>query len=272
MKIRENASADYRDSFQMGQSDAIIGILSVSAGNTVSEIGMVLSFLFGDTEKVDMYMAAISTNEIDYEALSGRASNKEAYYQGVKSGSNSMYLIGLAVSAFGSYAAATGGTGFAAGAGASVTGAGALVGVPAMTVSAGVIALGSGVAVSGANISMTSQNSLNQAKGKLNELADQGDSGAEIQAGDKTPRGREYTQHGAQRANERGFDSQKIDSIIDNNYNKRVKEIVNLTGEVTWRYQDKRGNTVITNEWGDKIVTVYSHPEYINGGNYIPKN
>lgn len=176
MKIRENASADYLDSFQMGQSDAIIGILSVSAGNTVSEIGMVLSFLFGDTEKVDMYMAAISTNEIDYEALSGRASDKEAYYQGVKSGSNSMYLIGLAVSAFGSYAAATGGTGFAAGAGASVTGAGALVGVPAMTVSAGVIALGSGVTVSGANISMTSQNSLNQAKGKLNELADQGDS------------------------------------------------------------------------------------------------
>ena len=180
MKIRENASADYRDSFQMGQSDAIIGILSVSAGNTVSEIGMVLSFLFGDTEKVDMYMAAISTNEIDYEALSGRASDKEAYYQGVKSGSNSMYLIGLAVSAFGSYAAATGGTGFAAGAGASATGAGALVGVPAMTVSAGVIALGSGVAVSGANISMTAQNSLNQAKGKLNELADQGRSSSQI--------------------------------------------------------------------------------------------
>ena len=110
--------------------------------------------------------------------MSGRASNKEAYYQGVKSGSNSMYLLGIAVGALGSHAAASGKAGFAAGAGASVTGAGALAGVPAMTISAGVIALGSGVAVSGVNISMTSQNSLNQAREKLNELADQGDSGA----------------------------------------------------------------------------------------------
>ena len=94
----------------------------------------------------------------------------------------------------------------------------------------------------------------------------------EIHAGDKTPKGREYTQHAAERANERGFDSQKIDSIIDNNYKHRTKEIDKLTGQVTWRYQDKRGNTVITNEWGDKIVTVYSHPTSANGGNYIPKN
>ena len=107
---------------------------------------------------------------------------------------------------------------------------------------------------------------------KQTKARDKGDGGTEIQAGDKTPGQREYTQHGAQRANERGFDSQKIDSIIDNNYNKRVKEIDRLTGEVTWRYQDKRGNTVITNEWDDKIVTVYSHPEYVNGGNYIPKS
>ena len=94
----------------------------------------------------------------------------------------------------------------------------------------------------------------------------------EIHAEDKTPKGREYTQHAAERANERGFDSQKIDSIIDNNYKHRTKEIDKLTGQVTWRYQDKRGNTVITNEWGDKIVTVYSHPTSANGGNYIPKN
>lgn len=94
----------------------------------------------------------------------------------------------------------------------------------------------------------------------------------EIHAEDKTPNGREYTQHAAERANERGFDSQKIDSIIDNNYKYRTKEIDKLTGQVTWRYQDKRGNTVITNEWGDKIVTVYSHPTSANGGNYIPKN
>lgn len=99
-----------------------------------------------------------------------------------------------------------------------------------------------------------------------------GDSDSKYEPGDKTPKGREYTQHGAERANERGFDSQKIDSIIDNNYKHRVKEIDDLTGKVTWRYQDKRGNTVITNEWGDKIVTVYSYPESANGGYYIPKN
>ena len=95
---------------------------------------------------------------------------------------------------------------------------------------------------------------------------------SKIKAGEKTPKGREYTVHGAQRANERGFDSQKIDSIIDNNYKTRTKEIDKLTGEITWRYQDKRGNTVITDEWGDKIVTVYSYPQSANEGNYIPKN
>ena len=100
---------------------------------------------------------------------------------------------------------------------------------------------------------------------------EKGESEKELQAGDKTPKGREYTKHGAERANERGFDSQKIDSIIDNNYKHRTKEIDKLTGKITWRYQDKRGNTVITNEWGDKIVTVYSNPTSVNEGNYIPK-
>lgn len=109
-------------------------------------------------------------------------------------------------------------------------------------------------------------------KNNKDDKDDKGDSEAEIKPGDKTPKGREYTQHGAVRANERGFDSQKVDSIIDNNYKHRTKEIDKLTGKITWRYQDKRGNTVITNEWGDKIVTVYSHPISANGGNYIPKN
>lgn len=92
----------------------------------------------------------------------------------------------------------------------------------------------------------------------------------EYKAGDKTPRGREFTVHGAERANSRGFTDKIIDSIIDNNMKKRVKEIDDF-GQVTWRYQDKRGNTVVTNEWGDKIVTVYSYPESINNGFYIPK-
>ena len=91
-------------------------------------------------------------------------------------------------------------------------------------------------------------------------------------AGDKTPKGRELTKHGAERANERGFTDKNTDDIIDNNSKHRVKEIDKETGELVWRYQDTRGNTVCTNEWGDKIVTVYSHPKGKNGGNYIPKN
>jgi len=90
-------------------------------------------------------------------------------------------------------------------------------------------------------------------------------------AGDQTPGGRTFTNHGAERANERGFDSQIIDSIINNNKNTRVKEIDSASGEVTWRYQDRRGNTVVTNEWGNKIVTVYSYPESENNGNYVSK-
>ena len=89
--------------------------------------------------------------------------------------------------------------------------------------------------------------------------------------GDKTPKGREYTDHGAERANERNFTDESVDNIIDNNYKHRKKEVDDITGQDTWRYQDKRGNTVITNEYGDKIVSVYSYPKSKNGGNFIPK-
>lgn len=58
--------------------------------------------------------------------------------------------------------------------------------------------------------------------------------GSRIKEGDKTPKGREYSAHGAKRANQRQFDSQKIDNIIDNNYKHRVKEI-SPSGEVRWR-------------------------------------
>ncbi len=63
-------------------------------------------------------------------------------------------------------------------------------------------------------------------------------------AGDKTPGGRTYSKHGAERANERGFSDKAIDDIINNNAKKRTKEIED--GEITWRYQDSIGNTVIT--------------------------
>lgn len=93
---------------------------------------------------------------------------------------------------------------------------------------------------------------------------------SKINSGDETPKGRKYSIHAAQRANERGFDSKTIDNIIDNNKKNRVKEI-DENGIITWRYQDKRGNTVITNENGDTIVTVYSYPASVNNGNYISK-
>ena len=35
--------------------------------------------------------------------------------------------------------------------------------------------------------------------------------------------------------------------------------------------QDSRGNTVITDEYGEKIVMVYSYPRWKNHKNYIPK-
>lgn len=91
-----------------------------------------------------------------------------------------------------------------------------------------------------------------------------------LKATDKTPQGRTITDHAAERMNERGFSGRDIDNIIANNKKNRVKE-VDENGQITWRYQDKRGNTVITDESGERIVTVYSHPKKLNGGNYIPK-
>ena len=66
-------------------------------------------------------------------------------------------------------------------------------------------------------------------------------------------------------------DTISIDNIIDNNAKKRKKEIDDITGDVTWRYQDNRGNTVITDEFVDRIITVYSHPKTKNAGKYITK-
>ncbi len=97
-----------------------------------------------------------------------------------------------------------------------------------------------------------------------------GDSDAKIKTGDKTAKGRTFSDHGADSANDRDFSSKNVDDIIDNNKKTRDKEITDK-GEVRWRYQDKRGNTVITNESSDRIITVYSHPRSVNGGKYIPK-
>jgi len=98
-----------------------------------------------------------------------------------------------------------------------------------------------------------------------------GSGNSNYKAGDKTSRGRSFTDHGAERANERGFSNETIDNIIDNNFKGRVKQTDPLTGEQTWRYQDRRGNTVVTDINTERIVTVYSNPIHINGGNFIPK-
>ncbi|HEX9060714.1 MAG TPA: polymorphic toxin-type HINT domain-containing protein, partial [Clostridia bacterium] len=99
----------------------------------------------------------------------------------------------------------------------------------------------------------------------------QGGNKGNYKAGDKTPDGKILTNHAAERANERGFDDTTIDNIVKNNIKNRKKEIDKETGELGWRYQDARGNTVITSEWGDRIITVYSYPKSKNGGNFIPK-
>lgn len=122
-----------------------------------------------------------------------------------------------------------------------------------------------GVSVVSGCLAGRSQGILKADANKLSSIINKGP----IKAGDKTPKGRTYTEHGAIRANERGFSSQNIDAIIDNN--KGVKQIDKLSGDVTWRFQDNRGNTVITSIWKDRIVTVYSYPKSFNGGIYIPK-
>ena len=66
--------------------------------------------------------------------------------------------------------------------------------------------------------------------------------------------------------NERGFTSQAIDNIINNNKKNR-KSRIDDQGRKTWEYTDSRGNKVVTNESGG-IVSVHSPAE---GGVYIPK-
>ncbi|AWV32376.1 polymorphic toxin-type HINT domain-containing protein [Paenibacillus odorifer] len=87
-----------------------------------------------------------------------------------------------------------------------------------------------------------------------------------IKTGDKTPGGHSFSEHGAERANERGFSTQTIDNIINNNKKNR-KSKVDDQGRKTWEYTDARGNKVVTNESGG-IISVHSPA---SGGVYIPK-
>ena len=92
-----------------------------------------------------------------------------------------------------------------------------------------------------------------------------------LKSGDKIPSGAELSYHAAKQANDRNFTLKNIDDIILNNKKTRKKEFY-PNGEIRWRYQDKRGNTVITNGDGTRVITVYSHPASANNEKYIPKN
>ncbi|MED1856753.1 polymorphic toxin-type HINT domain-containing protein [Brevibacillus reuszeri] len=83
---------------------------------------------------------------------------------------------------------------------------------------------------------------------------------------DKTKGGLVFTEHGAERANERGFTADVIDSIVQHNKKNRFSK-VDAQGRKTWEYVDSRGNKVVLNEQGG-IVSVHSPAE---GGVYIPK-
>ena len=214
-----------------------------------------LTLLFGkNAYKRDDYFGDTDLQEI-YDQARNATNNKDAFSAGFTAGQTmfTIEILSLIVGALESGGSSSGGQQVV------------LPGVGEVTIPGDAAGSVAGVLPPGSIL-------RDQENKKESEEEGKGDSEAKIQPGDKTPKGREYTQHGAERANERGFDSQKVDSIIDNNYKHRTKEIDKLTGKVTWRYQDKRGNTVITNEWGDKIVTVYSYPTSTNGGNYIPKN
>ena len=96
------------------------------------------------------------------------------------------------------------------------------------------------------------------------------------QGGDTTPGGLAYTQYSAQRANKRGFTSDTIDNIVRNGGKTRKVEWLPDSNDPSilvkrWRYQDSRGNVVITNEYSDTIITVYGYHPNTGEGDYISK-
>ncbi|PEJ57980.1 Wall-associated protein [Bacillus sp. AFS002410] len=103
-------------------------------------------------------------------------------------------------------------------------------------------------------------------KGNGNAKSTHEGTSTKIKTGDKTPDGHSFSEHGAERANERGFSKKACDDIIRNNRKTR-KSKIDGKGQKTWEYTDSRGNKVVTNERGG-IVSVHSK---LKGGHYIPK-
>jgi RHS repeat-associated protein len=113
----------------------------------------------------------------------------------------------------------------------------------------------------------TSKSTSNSGSKTSKNVAETGSKGkANVKSNDVTPGGLRFTDHGTERANERGFSPQNIDSIVQNNKKTRKSKIDDL-GRKTWEYVDKRGNKVVLNEQNG-IVSVHSSAE---GGVYIPK-
>ncbi|MET1923477.1 DUF6531 domain-containing protein [Enterococcus faecalis] len=157
------------------------------------------------------------------------------------------------------FAAGTAGSGILDAFVGVASGGTAAAAIPAMAV-AEMAAVTAATAAIGAHASKVLQNNFNSRNYSSSS------SSKEIKTGDKTPGGHSFSEHGAERANERGFSKEVIDSIITNNKNNRKSKIDGF-GRKTWEYVDKRGNKVVTNESGG-IISVHSPKK---GGYYIPK-
>jgi len=138
---------------------------------------------------------------------------------------------------------------------ASVTGIGALLGVPVAVVSTGLVI--GGLANLGAGIRGLTQAWMEGGRGPR--------AGSAATENEKSP-GLKHTKHSRERAIQRGFSDEAIDSIVHNNAKTRVGKVDEF-GRKTWEYSDLRGNTVVTNDSGE-VVTVFSKAR---GGRYIAK-
>ncbi|EGY1138479.1 hypothetical protein ATS86_002176 [Listeria monocytogenes] len=200
-------------------------------------------------------------NNFTFGSVETIGKNKEVY------GDDNRYYVGrLIADSAGIYLGVEGivlgvGTEILGGA-LDLTGAGAPIGIQLNVAGIGIITGSATVVVnSGANFFQDAKDlSSNIEKGSNSSAPEI------IKTGEKTPKGRSFSEHGAERANERGFSKETIDSIIDNNLKTR-KSKVDEMGRKTWEYTDVRGNKVVTNESGG-IVSVHSPAP---GGNYIPK-
>ncbi|WP_304362597.1 RHS repeat-associated core domain-containing protein, partial [Listeria monocytogenes] len=171
-------------------------------------------------------------NNFTFGSVETIGKNKEVY------GDDNRYYVGrLIADSAGIYLGVEGivlgvGTEILGGA-LDLTGAGAPIGIQLNVAGIGIITGSATVVVnSGANFFQDAKDlSSNIEKGSNSSAPEI------IKTGEKTPKGRSFSEHGAERANERGFSKETIDSIIDNNLKTR-KSKVDEMGRKTWEYTD----------------------------------